>query len=79
MQKLYKIVTLMLIATLFFTSNILQAQNCCIECQTDVKSVSDKQVLLEKIDIKEGTTITNFNTNVYVSTVLEMLRNFGQM
>jgi hypothetical protein len=67
MQKLYKIVTLMLIATLFFTSNISQAQNCCIDCQADVKAVSDKQVLLEKIDIKEGTTVTNFNTNVYVS------------
>ncbi len=67
MQKLYKIVTLMLIVTLLFTSNISQAQNCCIECQTDVKLVSDKQVLLEKIDIKEGTTLTNFSTNVYVS------------
>jgi hypothetical protein len=67
MQKLYKLVRLMLVLTLVFTQNISQAQNCCAECQADVKTVSDKQVLLEKIDIKEGTTITNFSTNVYVS------------
>jgi hypothetical protein len=67
MQKLYKLVKLMLVLALVVTQNISQAQNCCAECQADVKTVSDQQVLLEKIDIKEGTTITNFSSNVYVS------------
>ena len=61
MQKLYKLVKVMLVLALVFTQNISQAQNCCAECQADVKTVSDKQVLLEKIDIKEDTKITNFS------------------
>ena len=67
MQKLYKIVIIMLVLALYFTQNNLQAQKCCVECQADVKVVSDKQVLLEKIDLKEGTLTTNINTNLYVS------------
>lgn len=67
MPKLYTIVMTMLVVTLSFTLNISQAQKCCVECQTNVKTVSDKQVLLERIDIKEGTTLTNVSTNVYVS------------
>jgi hypothetical protein len=67
MQKLYKIVMATLIVVLLFSQNRLQAQKCCVECQADVKSIADKQVLLEKIDIKQGTVLTNFSTNVYVS------------
>lgn len=67
MQKLYSIVRVIMIFVLLFTQNNLQAQKCCVECQADVKVVSDKQVLLEKIDIKEGTSLINVNTNVYVS------------
>lgn len=67
MQKFYKIVLATLLIALLFAQNKLQAQKCCVECQTDVKVISDKQVLLEKIDIKEGTSLTNVNTNVYVS------------
>ena len=67
MQKLYNIVKVMLIFVLLFTQNKLQAQKCCVECQADVKVVSDKQVLLEKIDLKVGTLTTNINTNLYVS------------
>ena len=46
MQKLYNIVKVMLMFALLFTQNKLQAQKCCVECQADVKVVSDKQVLL---------------------------------
>jgi hypothetical protein len=67
MQKMYKIVLATLLVALLFVQNNLQAQKCCVECQADVKAISDKQVLLEKIDIKEGTLATNVNTNVYVS------------
>jgi hypothetical protein len=67
MQKLYKIVTIMLVLALCFTQNTLYAQKCCVECQADVKVVSDKQVLLEKIDIPEGTLASNISTNLYVS------------
>ena len=52
---------------LLFAQNKLQAQKCCVEGQTAVKVISDKQVLLGKIDIKEGTYLSNVNTNVYVS------------
>ena len=57
----------MLISALLFTQSNLQAQKCCVECQADVKVVSDKQVLLEKIDLKAGTLTTYVNTNLYVS------------
>lgn len=57
----------MLIFVLLFTQSSLQAQKCCVECQADVKVVSDKQVLLKKIDLKAGTLTTNVSTNVYVS------------
>lgn len=67
MQKIYKIVTIMLVLALCFTQNNLQAQKCCVECQADVKVVSDKQILLEKIDIPQGTLANNFSTNLYVS------------
>jgi hypothetical protein len=67
MQKLYKIVSTMLVLALCFTQNKLHAQKCCVECQADVKVVSDKQVLLEKIDIPEGTLASNVSTNLYVS------------
>jgi hypothetical protein len=67
MKKMCTLVKVMLLFGLLFTQNVLQAQKCCVECQADVKTVSDKQVLLEKIDIKEGTLATNVNTNVYVS------------
>ncbi len=67
MRKLYNIVKVMLIFALLFTQNTLQAQKCCVECQADVKVISDKQVLLEKIDLKAGTLTTNINTNLYVS------------
>jgi hypothetical protein len=67
MNKKYRFVKVMLIFALLFTQKQLQAQKCCVECQADVKSVSDKQVLLEKIDIKEGTLATNVSTNIYVS------------
>lgn len=76
MQKIYKIVKAMLVLGLFFTQN-LHAQKCCVECQADVKVISDKQVLLEKIDIKAGTLASQVNTNLYVS-VRAMLRSFGQ-
>jgi hypothetical protein len=66
MQKNYNLVKAMALLLLLFIHNSLQAQNCCAECQADVKMVSDKQVLLEKIEIKEGTT-TKLNTNLYVS------------
>jgi hypothetical protein len=67
MQKLYKIVATLL--TFIVTFNLIQAQvaNCCAECQADVKAVSDKQVLLEKITIPKGSVMTNVNTNLYVS------------
>ena len=67
MQKLYKIVLALLTIALLLTQNSLQAQKCCVECQSDVKVVSEKQVLLDKIDLKAGTLTTNVNTNVYVS------------
>lgn len=67
MQKLYKIVLASLMIALLYPYNNLQAQKCCIECQGDVKSIINKQVLLQKIDIKEGTSLTNVSANVYVS------------
>jgi hypothetical protein len=67
MQKLYKLVRAMFVIALLFTQNSLNAQKCCVECQADVKVVSDNQVLLEKIEIKEGTVATSLNTNLYVS------------
>ena len=67
MKNMYKLVQAIIFAVLLITQNNVFAQNCCLDCQSDVKGVSDKQVLLEKIDIKVGTSITNFSTNVYVS------------
>jgi hypothetical protein len=66
MQKLYNLVKVSALLLLLLIQNSLQAQNCCLDCQADVKVITDKQVLLDKIDIKEGTT-TKLNTNLYVS------------
>jgi hypothetical protein len=66
MQKLYRLVQAITFAVLSITQHSLQAQNCCVDCQADVKVVTNNQVLLEKIELKEGTT-TTLNTNVYVS------------
>jgi hypothetical protein len=66
MQKLYRLVLAITFAVVLITQQSLQAQNCCIDCQADVKVVTNNQVLLEKIDLKEGTS-TTLNTNVYVS------------
>ena len=66
MQKLYRLVQAITFAVLLITQNSLQAQNCCLDCQADVKVVTNNKVLLEKIDLKEGASIT-LNTNLYVS------------
>jgi hypothetical protein len=50
----------------FLAILVNKSQNCCVDCQADVKVVTNNQVLLEKIELKEGTT-TTLNTNVYVS------------
>lgn len=57
----------MLIFALLFAQSDLYAQKYCVDCKADVKVVSDKQVLLEKIDLKSGTPTTSINTNLYVS------------
>ena len=44
----------------------IQAQKCCLDCQDDLKTLTKGLVLLEKIDLKQGTS-TTVNTNVYVS------------
>ena len=66
MQKLYRLVQAITFAVLSITQNSLQAQNCCLDCQADVKVVTNNKVLLEKIDLKEGAS-TTLNTNLYVS------------
>ena len=66
MQKLYNLAKVSALLLLLLIQNSLQAQNCCLDCPADVKVVTDKQVLLDKIEIKEGTT-TKLNTNLYVS------------
>ncbi len=67
MQKMYKIVMMLLLLATTFTQTQAQVANCCAECQADVKAISDKQVLLEKIEIPKGSVMTNGSTNVYVS------------
>lgn len=66
MQKLYRLVQAITLAVLLITQHSLQAQNCCLDCQADVKVITNNKVLLEKIDLKEGTS-TTLNTNLYVS------------
>jgi hypothetical protein len=66
MQKLYRLVQAITFAVLFIIQHSLQAQNCCLDCQGDVKAITNNKVLLEKIDLKEGTS-TTLNTNLYVS------------
>jgi hypothetical protein len=66
MQKLYRLVQVITFAVLLIIQNSLQAQNCCLDCQSDVKVITNNKVLLEKIDLKEGTS-TTLNTNLYVS------------
>lgn len=56
---------MVLITTLYQTN--AQVANCCVECQADVKAISDKQVLLEKMEIPKGSLANNVSTNVYVS------------
>ena len=67
MQKIYKIVLVLLSFFVTFNQTNAQIANCCAECQADVKAVSDKQVLLEKIEIPKGSVATNVSTNIYVS------------
>ena len=66
MQKLYNLVKVSALLLLLLIQNSLQAQNSCSDCQADVKVVTDKQVLLDKIEIKDGIA-TKLNTNLYVS------------
>ena len=66
MQKLYRLVQAITFAVLLIPQQSLQAQNCCLDCQADVKVITNSKVLLEKIDLKEGTS-TTLNTNLYVS------------
>ena len=67
MKKNYQLLKMMLIIASFLTQNILKAQKNFSEYQTDVSSISDKQILLEKIDIRKDSLATNVNTNIYVS------------
>jgi hypothetical protein len=67
MQKIYKIVVMLLVLATLLNQTQAQIANCCAECQADVKAISDKQVLLEKIEIPKGSLATNVSTNVYVS------------
>ncbi len=67
MQKLYKIVMVLMLCVATFTQTQAQVANCCAECQADVKAIADKQVLLEKIEIPKGSVMTNGSANVYVS------------
>jgi hypothetical protein len=67
MQKIYKIVVMLLVLATSLNQTQAQIANCCAECQADVKAISDKQVLLEKIEIPKGSLASNVSTNVYVS------------
>lgn len=67
MQKIYKIVIMLLTFFVTFTQTKAQVANCCAECQADVRAISDKQVLLEKIEIPKGSVANNVSANVYVS------------
>jgi hypothetical protein len=67
MQNIYNIVKVMLIFVLLFTQKNLQAQKCCVDCQSDLKIITNKRVLLEKIYLKVGTTSSDVHTNLYVS------------
>ena len=67
MQKIYRIAGMLMLFVATFTQTQAQIANCCAECPADVKAVSDKQVLLEKIEIPKGSVATNVSTNVYVS------------
>lgn len=66
MQKLYRLVQAITFAVLLIIQHSLQAQNCCLDCQGDVKVITNNKILLEKIDLKEGTS-TTLNANLYVS------------
>lgn len=66
MQKNYNLVKVSVMLLLLLIQNNLQAQNRCLDCPADVKAITDKQVLLDKIEIKEGAS-TTLNTNLYVS------------
>ena len=67
MKKKYNFLWIVLLSVLCFSQYGLQAQNVCSDCQTEVKMVSDKQVLLETIDIPEGSQMSKMSTNIYVS------------
>ena len=66
MKNMYKLVQAIIFAVLLITQNNVFAQNCCLDCQSDVKVVTNNKVLLEKINLKEGTS-TTLNTNLYLS------------
>ena len=67
MKKNYQLLKTMLIISSFLTQNTLKAQKNFSEYQTDVSSISNKQILLEKIDIGKDSLATTVNTNIYVS------------
>lgn len=66
MQKNYNLVKASALLLLLMIQNSLQAQNRCLDCPADVKVITDKQVLLDKIEIQDGVS-TKINTNLYVS------------
>ena len=63
----YAMMVMLLFVTIVSHQAKAQIANCCSECQVDVKSVSDKQVLIEKIEIPKGSIATKVSTNIYVS------------
>lgn len=63
----YAMIVMLLFVTIVSHQAKAQIANCCSECQVDVKSVSDKQVLIEKIEIPKGSIATKVSTNIYVS------------
>jgi hypothetical protein len=63
----YAMMVMLLFVTIVSHQAKAQIANCCSECQVDIKSVSDKQVLIEKIEIPKGSIATKVSTNIYVS------------